>query len=72
MYEMFSESRAMYGINIWGLDGGWKETNKIRSRFCTIGVPRFAANNVAELELGMNSRRGEVLSMTGSTWTLWK
>jgi hypothetical protein len=46
---------------MWGLDGGWKETDKIHSRFCKIilGVLRFAANSMAEQELGRDSRRGK-------------
>jgi hypothetical protein len=42
-----SESGTVYGIEIWGLDGGWKGTDKTHSRFCKIiiGVPRFSANN---------------------------
>jgi hypothetical protein len=53
VYEMLSESRTMYGREMWGLDGGWDETDQIHSRFCQIilGVARFAANSVAELEL---------------------
>jgi hypothetical protein len=37
---------------MWVLDGGWKEIDKIHSRFYKIilGVTGFAANNVAELE----------------------
>jgi hypothetical protein len=61
VYDMLSESRTVY----WGLDAGWKGTDKTHDRFCkTIGVPRFAANNVTELELGRDSTRGTVLSTT--------
>jgi hypothetical protein len=60
----------MYGIEMRVLYGGWKETDKMHGRFCKIilGVPRFAANNMAELELGRDSRRGKVLSMTAKYW----
>jgi hypothetical protein len=60
----------MYGIEMWALHGGWKEIDKIHSRFCKIilGVPRSAANNVAELELGRDSRRGKVLSTIAKYW----
>jgi hypothetical protein len=60
----------MYGIEMLGLYGGWKETDKTHSRFCKIilGIPRFAANNVAELELGWDSRRGRVLSTIEQYW----
>jgi hypothetical protein len=31
-----------YGIEMWGVEEGWKEIDKIHSRFCKIilGVPR--------------------------------
>jgi hypothetical protein len=54
----------MYGIEMWGLDGGRKEIDKTHSRFCTkitVGVPRFAEINVAELEF-RDSTRGKVLN----------
>jgi hypothetical protein len=45
------------------LDEGWKETDIIHGRFCKkiLGIPRFAANGIAELQLGRDSRRGKVL-----------
>jgi hypothetical protein len=60
----------MYGEEIWGLDEGWKETDIIHSRLCKkiVGIPRFAANRVAEVELGRNSRRGKVLCLTVKYW----
>jgi uncharacterized protein YuzE len=50
VYITLSESRTMCGIEIWGLQEGWKETGKIESRFrkAILGVPRYAANNMAE------------------------
>jgi hypothetical protein len=70
VYKILSESRTMCGIEMWCLEGGWKEIDKIHSRFCKIilGVPRSAANNVAELELGKDSRRGIVLSTIAKYW----
>jgi hypothetical protein len=55
---------------MWGLDGGQKEIDKIHSRVCkiTVGVPIFAANNVAELELGRDTTRVKVLSTTAKHW----
>jgi hypothetical protein len=60
----------MYGIEMWGLEGGWKQIDKIHSRFCkvTLGMPRSAANNAAELELGRVSRRGKVLNKITKYW----
>jgi hypothetical protein len=55
----------MYGAEIWGLDVGWKEIDIIHSRLCKkiLGIPRFAVNRVAEVELGRDSRRGKVLCL---------
>jgi hypothetical protein len=40
----------MYGAEIWGLDEEWKETDVIHGRHCKkiLGIPRFAANGIAE------------------------
>jgi hypothetical protein len=32
VYEMLSDPRTMYGIDMWGLDGGWKESDTINGR----------------------------------------
>jgi hypothetical protein len=60
----------MYSIEMWGLEGGWKEIDKIHRRFCkiTLGMPRYAGNNVTGLELGWDSRRGKVLSTIAKYW----
>jgi hypothetical protein len=60
----------MYGAEIWGLDEGWKEFDKIHGRSCKkiLGIPRFAANGVAELELGRDSRRVKVLCRAVKYW----
>jgi hypothetical protein len=64
VYEMVCELRMMYGAEVWGLDEGWKEIDIIHGRLCKkiLGISRFAANGVAEVELGKDSRRGKVLS----------
>jgi hypothetical protein len=55
---------------ISGLDGGQKEINKIHSRVYDIilGVPRFAVNNLTELQLGRESTWGKVLSTIAKYW----
>jgi hypothetical protein len=55
---------------MWGLEGGWKQIDKIHSRFCkvTLGMPRSAANNAVELELGSVSRRGKVFNRITKDW----
>jgi hypothetical protein len=64
VYETVCESRMMHRAEIWGLDEGWKEIDIINSTLCKkiLWIPRFAANGVAEIELGRDSRRGKVLS----------
>jgi hypothetical protein len=34
LYEILSKSRKVGGMEIWGLDEGLNEINKIRSAFC--------------------------------------
>jgi hypothetical protein len=70
VYETVSESRLMYGAEIWELDEGWKETDIIHGRLCKkiLGIPRFSANGVAEVELGRDSRRGKVLCPAVKYW----
>jgi hypothetical protein len=70
VYKMVCESRMMYGIEISGVEEGWKEIYKIHGRMCKkiLGIPRFAANGVAELELGRDSRRGKVMSTSVKYW----
>jgi hypothetical protein len=63
VYGMLNESGTLCDIHIWSLDGKWKDIDKNHNLFCKItpGMPRFAANNVAELEMGPDGRRGNVL-----------
>jgi hypothetical protein len=63
IYEMVCESKIMYCIEIWGLNGAWKEVHKVHSRFCKkiIGIPNCAANGFVEMELDRESRRGKCL-----------
>jgi hypothetical protein len=70
VYEMVCESRMMYGVEIWGNEEEWKEIDKIHGRMCKtfLGIPRFAANGVAELELGRGSRRCKVMITLVKYW----
>jgi hypothetical protein len=70
VYEMVCESRMMYGAEIWGLDAGLKEIDIIHGRLCKkiLGIPRFAANGIAEMELGKDSRRSKVLCLAVKYW----
>jgi hypothetical protein len=70
VYEIVCESRMLYGVEIWGLEGGWKQIDRIHNKLCKVilGMPRLTANNVAEIELGRVSRRGKVLSRITKFW----
>jgi hypothetical protein len=34
VYEMVCESRMMYGVEIWGVEEAWKQSDKIHGRMC--------------------------------------
>jgi hypothetical protein len=63
---MISESSIMYGKELWSVYDTWKEIDNIHGRFCKniLGLPRCAANETAEIELGRNRRRGKTMSLT--------
>jgi hypothetical protein len=46
-----------------GLSDAWKELDKVHGRFCKklTGIPNYAANGYAEMELGRESRRGKCI-----------
>jgi hypothetical protein len=48
------------------LTRGGRRLIVIHGRLCKkiLGIPRFAVNGVAELELGRDSRRGKVLCLS--------
>lgn len=58
------------GAEMCGLEGGWKEIYKICGRCFKkeLRVPRHAANKVAELEFGRDSRRGNMLCRMMMYW----
>jgi hypothetical protein len=70
IYEMVRESDIMYAIEIWGLNGAWKEVDKVHSIFCTkiIGIPNCAANGFAEKGLGRESRKSKCLGQIVKYW----
>jgi hypothetical protein len=34
IHEMVCESKIMYGIEVWGLNGAWKKVDKVHRIFC--------------------------------------
>jgi hypothetical protein len=59
IYEMLCESRVMHGVELWGSDEAWKEVDRLHGRCCKkiLGLPRCAANGMAEME----ERKGDVV-----------
>jgi hypothetical protein len=52
LYEILNTSRMMLRVDVWGLQGGGRETDKIHRRFKNIlGSPRFVANTSSVAEL---------------------
>jgi hypothetical protein len=53
----------MTGLEIWGLEGGWKEIGKVCELFCkrVIWAPSTAANGVCVRELGRAYRKEKVM-----------
>jgi hypothetical protein len=70
IYEMVCESKIMYGIEVWGLNGAWKEVDRVHSIFCKkiIGIPNCAANGFVEMELGRESSRSKCLGRILKYW----
>jgi hypothetical protein len=67
---MVCELEIMFSIEIWGLNGAWKEVDKVHIRFCKkiIGVSNCAADGFAEMELAMGCRRGKCLGQVLKYW----
>jgi hypothetical protein len=60
IYEMLCESRIIYRVELWGPYEAWKISAKVHGRFCKklLGLPRCAANGMAEMELGREQEGG--------------
>jgi hypothetical protein len=65
----------MIWVEIWGLEGGWKEIEKVHEVFCKriFGVPSTAANGAYVRELGRTNRKEKVVERIVKYWTrLWE
>jgi hypothetical protein len=60
----------MTGVEIWGLEGGWKEIGKFNELFCKriMGMTSTAANGVCERELGTTNRKEKVVERVLRYW----
>jgi hypothetical protein len=64
----------MTGVEIWGLEGGWKEIEKVHKMFCKriFGVPSTASNGTCVRELGRTNRKEKVVERIVKHWKrLW-
>jgi hypothetical protein len=53
----------MTGVEIWGLEDGWKEIGKVHELFCkrVMGTPNTTANGACAKELGRSNRKEKVM-----------
>jgi hypothetical protein len=60
----------MTGVEIWGLDDGWRETGKVHEMFCKriMEAPTAAANGACMKELGWTNRKEKVLERVFKHW----
>jgi hypothetical protein len=63
VYNALIESRMMTGVEIWGLEDGWKEIGKVHELFCkrVMGTSNTAANGACVKELGRSNRKEKVM-----------
>jgi hypothetical protein len=65
----------MTGVEIWGLEDGWKEIGKVHELFCkrVMGMPSTAANGACVKELGRTNRKEKVMERVFRYWKrLWE
>jgi hypothetical protein len=64
------ESRMTTGVEIWGLEDGWKEVKKVHELFCkrVMGTSNTAANGACVKELGRTNRKEKVIERVLRYW----
>jgi hypothetical protein len=70
LYVSLIESRMMTGVEIWGLDDGWREIGKVHEIFCKriMGATTAAANGACVKEFGRTNRKEKVLERVFKYW----
>jgi hypothetical protein len=70
LYVSLIESRMMTGVEIWGLDDGWREIGKVHEIFCKriMGAPTAATNGSCMKELGRTNKKEKVLERVFKYW----
>ena len=68
--EILCESKIIYGIEVWRLSKAWKELDKVHYRFCKklMGISNCTMNELVEMELGRESRRGNCVGQILKYW----
>jgi hypothetical protein len=68
-YNSLIES-LMTGVEIWGLDGGWEEIEKVYEMFCKriFGVTSIAANGACVRELERTNRKEQDVEKIVKYW----
>jgi hypothetical protein len=65
----------MTGVEIWGLEHGWKEIGKVHDLFCkrVLGMPNTPANGARVEELQRTNKKQKVMERVLGYWhRLWK
>jgi hypothetical protein len=65
----------MTGVEIWGLEDGWKEIGKVHELFCkrVMGMPNMTANEVCVREMGRKNRKEKLVETVLRYWQrLWE
>jgi hypothetical protein len=72
LYVTLVESRMMTGVEIWGLDDGWRGIGKVHDMFCKriMGAPTAATNGACVKELGRTNRKEKVLEKVFKYWRM--
>jgi hypothetical protein len=70
VYNALVESRMMTGVEIWGLEDGWKEIEKVHELFCKrlMETPNTAANGACVKEHGRTNRKEKVIERVLRYW----
>jgi hypothetical protein len=70
VYNALVESLMMTGVEIWGLEDGWKEIKKVQELFCerVMGTPNTAASGACVKELGRTNRKEKVIERVLRYW----
>jgi hypothetical protein len=63
LYNALVQPRMMTGVEIWGLEDGWKEIGKVHELFCkrVMEIRKTTANAARAKEMGRSNRKEKVM-----------